>query len=114
VRVDLNPIFEKKVSGPEVVEGMEFNYALGIYYLNNDEGIYYSKGLTILPGIEFYGKMGELADLKEFNDQKHYIFPTLDFIIGQRLQWHTGAGIGLTDASDNLTIKSILSVILKF
>jgi len=113
-RVDFNPIFEKKTSGSKAEEGLEFNYALGIYYSNNEEGIFSSKNLMIQPGIEFYGKMGELSDFKSFREQRHYIFPTLDFFIGKRLRWHTGVGFGLTDASDKITVKSILSIILKF
>jgi len=113
-RVDFNPIFEKKTSGSKADEGLEFNYALGVYYSNNEEGIYSSKNIMIQPGIEFYGKMGEISDFKPFKKQRHYIFPTLDFFIGKRFRWHTGIGFGLTEASDKITIKSILSIILKF
>jgi hypothetical protein len=113
-RIDVNPIFEKKTSGSKAEEGVEFNYAAGIYFLNNEEGIFFSKNLMILPGIEFYGKMGEISEFKSFSEQQHYIFPTLDFFIGQRVHWHTGIGFGLTDASDKITIKSILSIVLKF
>ena len=31
-RIDFNPIFEKKTSGSESDEGVEFNYAFGIYH----------------------------------------------------------------------------------
>jgi hypothetical protein len=113
-RIDLNPIFEKKTSGSKVDHGVEFNYACGLYYLNNGEGIYFSKGLMIQPGIEFYGKMGQLADLKSWGDQQHYIFPVVDLEIGARLHWHTGVGFGLTEASDKVTIKSIVSYVIKF
>jgi hypothetical protein len=113
-RVDFNPIFEKKTSGPEVDEGVEFNYALGIYYLNNGEGIYFTKNLMVQPGIEFYGKMGEFSHLKKWDNQRHYIFPTVDLFIGKRLHWHTGLGLGLTKASDKITFKSILSYVIKF
>lgn len=113
-RFILNPIFEKKTSGSKVDEGLEFNYALGIYYSNNEGGIYSSKNLMIQPGIEFFGKMGEVSDFKPSHEQRHYIFPTLDFFIGKRLHWHTGIGLGLTDFSDDITIKSILSFVLKF
>lgn len=112
--VDFNPIFEKKTSGPESSEGVELNYALGVYYSNNEEGLFFTKNLMIKPGIEFYGKMGEIADLKAFSDQSHYVFPTVDIFIGQRLQWHAGIGFGLTDVSDKVTLKSITSFILKF
>lgn len=114
LRIDFNPIFEKKTSGSGVNEGVEFNYALGIYYLNNEEGIFATKNLVIQPGIEFYGKMGEISDFKSVSDQSHYIFPTLDLFIGQRVHWHTGIGFGLTGKSDDITLKSIVSVILKF
>ncbi len=113
-RIDLNPIFEKKTSGSEVSEGMEFNYALGIYYLNNGEGIYFTKNLMVQPGIEFYGKMGEATHMKKWDDQRHYIFPTVDLFIGKRLHWHAGLGFGLTKASDKITFKSILSYVIKF
>jgi hypothetical protein len=113
-RIDFNPIFEKNTSGPESDEGLEFNYAVGFYYLNNEQGVFFKKGLMIQPGLEFYGKMGEISDFKELKDQQHYVFPTLDFFIGKRLRWHTGVGFGLTDASDKITIKSILSIVLKF
>ncbi len=112
-RIDLNPIFEKKVSGSKVGEGLEFNYALGLYYLPDGDGILVNKNLTIRPGLEFYGKMGEISDFKPENEQRHYIFPTLNFFIGKRLQWHFGVGFGLTEASDKITFKSILSIILK-
>lgn len=113
-KVDFNPIFEKKTSGSKAEEGLEFNYALGVYYSNNEEGIFFSKSLMMQPGIEFYGKMGEFSDFKSFKEQRHYIFSTLDFFIAKRFCWHTGVGFGLTGASDKITFKSILSIILKF
>jgi hypothetical protein len=113
-RIDLNPIFEKKTSGPESGEGLEFNYAVGIYFFNNGEGLFFRKNFVIQPGIEFYGEMGEISEFKPSGEQQHYIFPTVDFLIGRRFRWHTGLGFGLTDASDKITFKSILSIILKF
>lgn len=81
---------------------------------NHEEGIFFSKNLMIQPGLEFYGKIGELSDIKPLSRQRHYIFPTLDFFIARRFRWHTGAGFGLTRASDKITFKSILSIIIKF
>ena len=113
-RIDFNPIFEKKTSGSKVSEGMEFNYALGVYYLNNGEGVYFTKNLRVQPGIELYGKMGEAAHIKKWADQQHYIFPTVDMFIGKRIHWHAGLGFGLTKASDKITFKSIFSYVIKF
>jgi hypothetical protein len=112
-RIDLNPIFEKKVSGSKVAEGLEFNYAVGLYYLGAGDGFAVKKNFSILPGLEFFGKMGEISDFKKLPEQRHYIFPTLGFTIGKRLFWHTGIGFGLTGACDKITFKSILSIILK-
>jgi len=99
----LNPTFEKKVSGADVGEGVEFA-------LNG--GYYYKGWMSIQPGIEFYTKMGELAELKSFSEQKTYIFPAIDFTFGKKgnIIWHTGVGFGITNPSDNLVIKSILSI----
>ena len=112
-RLDFNPIFEKKTSGSGVEEGLEFNYAVGCYYIPDGDGIMLKKNLIIKPGLEFYGKMGEISDLKAPEQQRHVIFPTVEMLIGPRIKWHLGVGIGLTKATDNLILKSILTIILK-
>ncbi|MCG6185953.1 hypothetical protein [Maribellus maritimus] len=101
--VVLNPTFEKNIAGPDVDEGVEFA-------LNG--GWYLKKSLTFQPGIEFYTKWGELAEMAPFNESKTYIFPAIDIIMGKhgRLIWHTGAGFGLSDPADNFVFKSILSI----
>ncbi len=97
--VTLNPTFEKKVSG-EVEEGIEFAFAGGVYYKRN---------LSIIPGIEFYSKMGELRETRGFDEQSAFIFPTVNILFLQNFQWHVGAGFGLSDNSDDILLKSILS-----
>jgi hypothetical protein len=98
----LNPTFEKKISGEDVEEGVEF--ALNGAYA-------YTKSLTFQPRLEFYSKMGELYDPYPFAEQKNYIFPSFDLFFGSRGQfrWHAGIGFGLTDPTDKMIIKSILS-----
>ena len=102
-RFVLNPTFEKKISGPDVTEGTEFALSGGWYF---------NKSLTFQPGIEFYSKWGELNDMAKFGDSKSYIFPTVDFVLGKKgnITWHTGIGIGLTNPSDNIVFKSIISI----
>jgi len=102
--VDLNPTFEKKLSGEGVKEGMEFNLASGIYY----------KGLPYLqPGLEYYAKFGELRDIKPGEQQPHTLFATLDLFFKKRYHLHTGIGFGLSDAADNLIWKTIFAVEFK-
>lgn len=96
----LNPMFEKKTSGSKSGEGVELNYAMGLYY---------QKYRAFQPGIEYYGKYGEISDFKEFRAQRHYIFPTADLRFGPGFHWHLGVGFGFSDASDDITIKSIFS-----
>lgn len=101
-RLIFNPTFEKKISGEEVDEGVEF-------ILN---GAYtYTKSLVFQPRLEFYSKMGELYHMPAFGEQKNYLFPAFDLFFGKygQFRWHAGVGFGLTDQADNLIIKSILS-----
>ncbi|MBS3818925.1 hypothetical protein KGY73_05420 [bacterium] len=98
-RVDINPIFEKVTSGAEVEEGLEFNYAVGLYY---------RKFHSIQPGIEFHGMMGEMVDFKSTERQQHVLFPTVDMRFGE-FHWHLGAGKGLTAKTDQWIFKSIIS-----
>ena len=101
-RIILNPTAEKKISGEDVAEGIEF-------ILN---GAYtYVKSLVFQPRVEYYSKMGELYHPHPFAEQKNYIFPSFDLYFGKNLQfrWHAGVGFGLTDPTDNLVIKSIFS-----
>jgi len=95
----LNPIFEKKTSGEDIEEGVEFEYRTGIYY-----GAFE----IVQPGLEFHGEAGEFNGFEPVAEQTHLVFPTVDFEIGE-VEWHLGAGFGLTDPSDDVTIKSILS-----
>lgn len=99
VNLRLNPIFEKTTSGDEIEEGIEFEYAAGLYY----EGFE-----PVRPGLEFHGETGEFSGFEAGSEQTHLVVPTVDFELG-KIEWHLGAGLGLTDASDDVTLKSILS-----
>jgi hypothetical protein len=105
-QIRLNPILVKNLGGTDRTgesladEGMEFEYAMGFYF----------KGLTDLkPGVEFYGEMGEIGDLKRLDDQEHFVFPTIVLELPVNLEFETGVGFGLTAESDDLVIKGILS-----
>lgn len=112
-RIDLNPILEKVTSGEEVEEGLEFAYAAGLYYHNMGDGIWAKTDLQIIPGIEFYGSLGELADAGGWDERRHYIFPVVDlFAPGYsdwKLHWNFGPGFGISDAADDVVIKSIVT-----
>ena len=103
-KIALNPMFEKATSGSEVGEGLKFNYASGLYY-------HFSQ--SIRGGLEFYGKMGELGrlDFRRMSGQRHWLFPSFKFKFPGRIGLDVGAGFGLTEASDDLIVKAILSVV---
>ena len=103
VQVRLNPIFDKNLSGKEdVKEGMEFEYAMGVYL----------KTLEALKlGLEFFGEMGQIGNTKKLDDQEHFIFPTLKMDLPMHVEVETGVGFGLTDHSDDLVIKGIFSYV---
>jgi hypothetical protein len=98
----LNPTFTKKISGPDVTEGTEFEIA-GSWYFNQNS--------AIRPGIEFYSNWGELQHINPKMKTITYLFPALNIIIGKgrRIDWNTGFGFGMTDHADNFVFKSILS-----
>jgi hypothetical protein len=112
-RVDLNPILEKVTSGAGVQEGLELAYAAGLYYENMGDGIWATDNLHIVPGIEFYGSIGELAAAGGWDERRHYIFPVIDvflpFYSDWKVHWNFGPGFGLSDAADDVVIKSILT-----
>lgn len=95
----LNPIFAMATSGHEVQEGLEFEYAAGIYF---------NASHSVQPGLEIYGEMGELRDPEPFDKQGLFLFPTVNLHIWE-LHWNLGVGFGLTEESDDFTVKSILA-----
>ncbi|UCD49280.1 MAG: hypothetical protein JSW27_17325 [Phycisphaerales bacterium] len=112
-RVALNPILEKKTSGDDVEEGVEFAYAAGIYYDNGGDGLWNTTETHLRPGVEFYGDMGELSDPKGSSDRKHYIFPVIDLYCPRygstKFHWNFGTGFGLGGQADDLVLKSIVT-----
>ena len=113
IRVALNPILEKKTSGDDVDEGIEFAYAAGIYYDDAGAGLWNTPDLAIRPGVEFYGEIGELSDTGGSSQQGHYIFPVVDLYYpeyaGWKARWNLGTGFGLGGEADDFVVKSILT-----
>ncbi len=112
-RVDLNPILEKVTSGPDVDEGLEFAYAAGIYYENMGDGLWATDTLHVVPGLEFYGSVGEFAAAGGWDERRHYVFPVVGLFIPRysdwKVHWNFGPGFGISDAADDLVFKSILT-----
>ncbi len=95
----INPKLEKVTSGPDVEEGLEFEYGASLYGPWTPQ---------LQWGLELYGSLGELANMKSRDQQKHYIVPALTYKFSKHLKLNVGAAVGLTDASDDLVFKSLL------
>jgi hypothetical protein len=97
----LNPKLEKTVSGPDVEEGLEFEYAASLYTAMSPQ---------LWPGIELYGSTGEVGNFKSRHDQEHYIVPAVTWKLLPHVEWNLGIAFGLTRASDDLVVKSIIEI----
>ena len=93
--LDLNPAFDL----PTVTEErrtLEFNYRARVYYRLSRYWI---------PGIEFYGDIGQIRRPESSRDQEHYVFPVVYGRLARGLRVAAGPGFGLTRASDPVIMK---------
>lgn len=97
--IRLNPILEKNLSTTGVEEGVELEYAAGIYTQATP---------WLRAGIEGYGTLGAISDFQPWDLQEHYLIPVVKTRIGGRASLDVGVGVGLTRASDDLLAKTIL------
>lgn len=97
----LNPKVEKVLSGADVEEGLEFEYGASLYW---------TLFPRFRPGLEVYGSMGEFVNFKSRENQQHYLVPAATWKVLPNVGWNVGVAFGLTDASDDLVIKSIIEI----
>jgi len=93
--VDLNPIFEL----PTVSEDrrtVEFNYAARVYY---------RLWRRFIPGVEFYGDIGQIRDIEGSREQEHYVLPAIYGRLARGFKFAVGPAFGLTRASDPVLLK---------
>lgn len=89
-RIVLNPSVSKYTTGDE---NKDLQPGLSA-------GVYYRRGFRVQPGVEFYSNFQEKTDV---------ILPTINVNFTPSIMWNVAAGFGLTNESDNLFFKSILS-----
>jgi len=93
--VDLNPIFELPTVSEER-RTLEFDYAARVYY---------RLSRMLVPGVEFFGGVGQIRALAPSREQEHYVFPVLYGRLARGLRFVAGPGFGLTRASDPVLLK---------
>jgi len=93
--LDLNPAFELPTVSTER-RTLEFNYAARVYY---------RLSRNFVPGVEFYGDIGQIRAIDGSRDQEHYVFPVVYGRVTRGLKFVAGPGFGLTRASDPVILK---------
>gem|GEM_PF-4078076 len=86
-------------SGPNVDEGMELEYAAGIYKTMSP---------VLALGWKAYGNViGSPVDLKDKKDQMHDMGPTAIYKITKAPTVNATLLFGLTEAADDTTVRAI-------
>ena len=93
--VDLNPGFELPTVTRER-RTLEFKYGARVYY---------RLSRSLMPGIEFFGDIGQIRRPAAAREQEHYVFPVLYGRLARGLRFVAGPGFGLTRASDPLILR---------
>ena len=93
--IDLNPSFELPTVSEER-RTLEFNYGARVYYRLSQ---------NFVPGIEFFGDVGQIRRPEPSRAQEHYVFPVLYGRLGRGLKFVAGPGFGVTRASDPVILK---------
>ena len=70
--------------------------------------VVYGLNRWVSPAVEYDGDMGPIQPLPSSEHQQHFIVPALNFYFLPQLELNLGVGVGLTNASDGVFIKSIV------
>jgi len=98
-RIDLifNPILDTAYDG---LKNLEFSPSTRVAYNANDQWAV---------AVEEYADFGPVRGFHGISEQSHQVFGVVDFA-GRRIEIEAGIGFGLTQASDDVTLKLILSL----
>lgn len=96
VMVRFNPVFAKEIDSSN---GFEVGY---------ETGVYYTALHTVALGVEAFGDFGQIRSISDLQEQNHSIGPTAIFHLGH-FAWDVGFQFGVTDESDDVTLKSIIA-----
>ena len=93
--LDLNPTFELPTVSEER-RTLAFNYGARVYYrLSRD----------FVPGVEFFGGIGQIRTIDGSREQEHYVLPVLYGRLARSFKFMVGPGFGVTRASDPVIVK---------
>jgi hypothetical protein len=94
-----NPTFDRSFHGPTVVGGVGFS-----------PNVKFSYDVTkkVAAGLEYYGSYGPVTGFDPLREQQQQFLPAVDVDFGEKWEFNFGVGVGVTQATDHLLIKTIL------
>jgi len=92
----LGPMFVQNIAGPDDLGGPNYGFANALLFDVSEK---------VGTSLELHSFMGESGDLGNLSDQSHYLVPNVDFAVTKNMGFSIGAGIGLTSASDDFTLR---------
>jgi len=96
----LGPMLVKDITGPGELGGWTYGHASAIQMDISDRVGF---------GLEFHGSLGEGEDLGHTERQSHTIVPNLDIALTKDTTFSIGAGLPLTDATDDFTLRAAVA-----
>lgn len=97
--LSINPVVAKALKGPDADSGPEF-----------EPSVKFAWNVTkiIAAGIEYYAAPGAITNFEPRREQWHLIIPTLDLEVSPDWELNFGIGRGLTGATADWVLKTII------
>jgi Putative MetA-pathway of phenol degradation len=102
--LSINPVVAKALKGPDSDQTFEFEPSVKATW---------NVTPIIAAGVEYYGATGPITDFEPGRDQAHMIFPVIDLDVSPDWELNFGVGRGLTGATANWVVKSIIGYSFK-
>jgi hypothetical protein len=97
--MSFNPTFDKTFHGPSKDNGFEFSPNVKFSY---------DVLKRVAFGLEYYGAYGPWRSWDPVRETQQMFMPAIDVDFGKHWEFNLGVGVGVTQATDRLLIKTIL------
>ncbi len=97
--LSFNPTVDKSFKGP--------SSNLGFIFSPNFK-VSYDITKKIAGGLEYYGSLGPIGSFDLLREQQQQIVPAIDLNLSPRWELNFGVGVGVTQSTDHLLVKTIV------
>ena len=97
--LSFNPTFDKALKGFNTNEGFVFSPNFKASYAVTK---------AFLPGFEYYGSLGPLNNIYNWDEQQQQLFLAVDLNVSPRWEFNAGYGFGFTSGTDKNIFKVIV------